>query len=131
MATGSYGRPSETSKQGSYMGFLSQVFGAFSVRGRAMALYKRGMDKAGRRDLEGAIADYSAAIELKGAPEDVIGMALLNRALAYSREHDEDKASADLARVLAMPGATAQVKDAAHEKLHRMKRRTQSETDAG
>ena len=94
-----------------------------------MSLYKRGMDKAGRRDLEGAIADYSAVVEMKGAPEDVVGMALLNRALAYSRHHDDEKMDADLAMVLAMPGATAQVKDAAHEKLHRMKRRSTKPTE--
>ena len=38
--------------------------------------------------------------------------------------HDDTKATADLDRVIAMPGATQQVIDAAHEKLHRMKRRT-------
>ncbi len=50
-------------------------------------------------------------------------MALLNRALAYSRAHDDDRASEDLDRVISMPGATKQILDAAHEKLHRMKRR--------
>ena len=106
------------------MGLLSRMFGSFSARGRATALYKRGMEKAGNRDLEGAIEDYTAVIDLKHAPPDVIAMALLNRALAYSREHDDARATADLDRVLAMPGATQQVISAAHEKLHRMKRRT-------
>jgi len=82
------------------------------------------MQKAGDRDLAGAIEDYSAVIDCKGAPPDVVAMALLNRALAYSREHDDANASVDLDRVLAMPGATPQVISAAHEKLHRMKRRT-------
>ena len=82
------------------------------------------MDKAGDRDLAGAIADYTAVVEMKGAPPDVIAMALLNRALAYSRDHDDEKAAVDLDRVLAMPEATAQVKEAATEKLHRMKRRS-------
>jgi hypothetical protein len=106
------------------MGLLSKVFGSFSARGRATALYKRGVDKAEGRDLEGAIEDYTAVIDLKGAPPDVIAMALFNRALAYSHEHDDTKATADLDRVLAMPGATQKVISAAHEKLHRMKRRT-------
>ena len=108
------------------MSFLSKVFGAFSIRGKATSLYKRGMQKAGDRDLAGAIADYTAVIEMKGAPDDLIGMALLNRALAYSRSHDDEKAGVDLDEVLAMPGATQQVKDAAIEKLHRMKRRSTS-----
>ncbi len=89
-----------------------------------MSMYKRGMQKAGERDLDGAIADYTTVVDMKGAPEEVIAMALLNRALAYSRSHDDDKAADDLDRVLTMPGATKQVLDAAHEKLHRMKRRT-------
>lgn len=110
------------------MNLLSRILGPFSVRGRATALYRRGMDKAGRRDLEGAIADYSAVVEMKAAPDDIVAMALLNRALAYSRHRDDEKADADLARVLAMPGATTQVKDAAHEKLHRMKRRSPKPT---
>jgi hypothetical protein len=106
------------------MGLFSRMFGSFSARGKATALYKRGMQKAGDRDLEGAIEDYTAVIDLKGAPVDVIAMALLNRALAYSREHNDIKATVDLERVLAMPGATQQVIGAAREKLHRMKRRT-------
>ena len=106
------------------MGLLSRVWGTFSTRGKATALFKRGVDKAEHRDLEGAIEDYTSVIDLKGAPADVIAMALFNRALAYSREHDDTKATADLDRVLSMSGATQQVIDAAHEKLHRMKKRT-------
>ena len=106
------------------MSLISKVFGSFSSRGKATALYQRGMQKAGDRDLEGAIDDYTAVVDMKGAPTDVVAMALLNRALAYSRVHDDTKATIDLDRVIAMPGATQQVIDAAHEKLHRMKRRT-------
>ena len=106
------------------MSFFSSLFASFSGRGKAMAAYKRGMHKANDRDLEGAIVDYTEVVEMRGAPDDVIAMALLNRALAYSRSHDDEKAGADLSRVLAMPGASAQVKEAATEKLHRMKRRT-------
>ncbi len=106
------------------MSLISKLFGSLSARGRATALYKRGMQKAGDRDLEGAIQDYTTVIDTKGAPADIVAMALLNRALAYSRDHDDVKASADLDRVLSMPGATQQVINAAHEKLHRMKRRT-------
>ena len=85
-------------------------------------------DKAGKRDLEGAIAEYSSVIDMKGAPADVIAMALLNRALAYSRAHDDDRAGEDLDRVLKMDGASKQVINAAHEKLHRMKRRVSKES---
>lgn len=107
------------------MSLISKLFGGLSTRGKALSIYKRGMQKAGERNLEGAIADYTAVVEMKGAPEDVIAMALLNRALAYSRAHDDDKAGEDLDRVLTMEGASKQVIDAAHEKLHRMKRRVE------
>lgn len=106
------------------MGLISSLFGSFSVRGKAMALYKRGMQRATDRDLDGAIEDYTAVVELKRAPPDVVAMALLNRALAYSRLQADQKATADLDRVISMPGATRQVVDAAHEKLHRMRRRS-------
>ena len=105
------------------MSLISKLFGGFSTRGKAMAMYKRGMQRAGERNLDGAISDYTEVVDMKGAPEDVVAMALLNRALAYSRAHDDDRAGEDLDRVIAMPGATKQILDAAHEKLHRMKRR--------
>ena len=104
------------------MSFITKVFGSFSVRGKAMAVYKQGMHKADQRDLEEAIVDYSTVIEMQRAPRDVKAMALLNRALAYSRSHQPEKAEADLKLVLAMPEASAQVKAAAHEKVQRMKK---------
>ena len=112
------------------MGLISKLFGSLSARGRALAVYRRGMQKAGDRNLPGAISDYTAVIDMKGAPDDVVAMALLNRALAYSRAHDDDKASEDLDRVLNMSGASKQVLDAAHEKLHRMERRVSGPSQA-
>ena len=58
------------------MSLISKVFGSFSGRGKATAMYKRGMQKAGDRDLEGAIEDYTAVVDMKGAPADVVAMAL-------------------------------------------------------
>ncbi len=104
------------------MGILNKAFGGFSSRGKALNVYKRGMTKADQRDLPGAIADYSTVIAMKSVPGDVKAMALLNRALAYSRSHEQEKAEADLATVLAMPDATAQVRSAANEKLQRMRK---------
>lgn len=104
------------------MGIIHNILGSFTVRGKALSLYKRGIKKAEQRDLEGAIIDYTAVIEMSGVPGDVRAMALLNRALAYSRRHDDEKAHKDLKLVLAMDEATAQVKAAAREKVDRMKR---------
>lgn len=105
------------------MSVLSKMFGGFSSRGKATTLYKRGMQRASDRDLEGAIADYTEVIEMGKAPTDLKAMALMNRALAFSRSGDDEEARSDLDKVLAMPDAGAQVKAAATEKLHRMKRR--------
>jgi hypothetical protein len=105
------------------MGVLSKMFGGFSARGKATTLYKRGMQRASDRDLEGAIEDYTEVIEMGKAPTDLKAMALMNRALAFSRSGKDEKAHADLDRVLAMPDAGAQVKAAATEKIQRMKRR--------
>ncbi len=105
------------------MSVLSKMFGGFSSRGKATTLYKRGMERASERDLDGAIEDYTAVIEMGKAPTDLKAMALMNRALAYSRTGNDQKARTDLDMVLAMPDAGAQVKAAAMEKIHRMKRR--------
>lgn len=108
------------------MGILDSVFGSFTARGKALALYRRGMQKAEDRNLEGAIEDYSAVVAMKGVPPDVVAMALFNRALSYSRSRDDEKAKVDLELVLEMAEAPGKVKDAASEKLRRMKRRPEA-----
>ncbi|MFW6169279.1 MAG: hypothetical protein ACODAD_02235 [Planctomycetota bacterium] len=105
------------------MNLFLKLFGGLTARGRALAAYRRGMQKVGERDLEGAIVEYTIVVEMKDAPEDVVAMALLNRALAYSHAHQDDKAGVDLHRLLQMPAASTQVLHAAHEKLRRMQRR--------
>jgi len=47
----------------------------------------------------------------------------------YSRAHEDEKAEKDLAAVLAMPEASKRVKDAAHEKQQRMKKRRARATE--
>src|SRR5262245_56272560 len=98
--------------------------GLFSQRGKANTLYQRGMKKANAQDLDGAIADYSAVIEAKDAPADLKSMSLFNRALAYSIQKKYDEANADLTQVLAIPETPANLKDAARQKLERIKKRT-------
>ena len=55
----------------------------WSRRSQAMARYRCGMSKATRNDSEGAIGDYSKAIELAEAWPDIEAMVRFNRALAY------------------------------------------------
>ncbi len=112
------------------MGLFSKLFGSLTPRGKAMSLYKEGIRKAEERDLEGAIASYSAVIEMASAPGDVKAMALFNRSLAYSRTQNEERAAKDLELVLAMEEATPQTKTAAKERIKRLefirKRREQA-----
>ena len=72
-----------------------------SSRATAMSLYKRGMQTAHKRDREGAIADYTALIELADAPPDLTAMARFNRAVAYSSMKDYQRANDELNAVVA------------------------------
>ena len=87
------------------------------VRGRALLLYERGMEKAGKQNQKGAIADYSGAIDLPDAPIDVVSMALFNRGLAQIAAGEFAKGVDDLTAVLEMDGAPARVKKMATQKL--------------
>jgi hypothetical protein len=45
----------------------------------AKALYYRGLTKAQKKDRVGAIADYTAVVELPGAPADLVSKARASR----------------------------------------------------
>lgn len=92
-------------------------------RGKALALYRAGMEKANIRDYDGAIANYSAAILAPDIPNDVKAMALYNRALAYSAVHEDAKASEDLSAMLQMPGLSERMKKEASQRRERIRKR--------
>lgn len=93
----------------------------FTLRGRALSLYRSGMTKANYHDHQGAIEDYSTAIDLPDTPADVRAMAMFNRALVYSAIGEDPRAVADLQSVLEMTDAEAPaVKAEARQKLVRM-----------
>jgi hypothetical protein len=106
------------------MGFFNSLIGHGSGRSKAMTMYKRGMAKAKKHDFEGAIDDYSAAIDISGAPSDVIAMAMYNRALVHAAAKNSPKAIDDLNEVLGMADLPASIKSAADEKLKRINRRS-------
>lgn len=81
------------------------------------------MAKAKQGDFAGAVSDYTAAVEAPGIPDDVLGMALYNRALAYSSLRQVDKAAEDLSQVLNMPGLPENIKTAAGQRRERLRRR--------
>jgi regulator of sirC expression with transglutaminase-like and TPR domain len=97
----------------------------FSPRGKALSLYQRGMARARKHDHQGAIADYTATIDIPATPPDVRAMALYNRALVYDAVDEESLAIEDLNLILTMPAAHANVKTEAKRKLVRIERRAQ------
>jgi hypothetical protein len=87
------------------------------------------MAKANKHDYEGAIADYSAAVQVSDIPTDVKAMALYNRALSYSAIHKDARAAEDLAAMLEMPGLPANIKNRAQQRRERIQQRDKRGTD--
>jgi hypothetical protein len=114
---------------GTDMSFATWVQSFFSPRGKALALYRRGMAKANRHDYHGAIADYSVAIRAPHIPNDVKAMAIYNRALAYSAIHEDARAAEDLAAVLEMPGLPVNIKTHAQQRWERIRQRDERKMD--
>jgi len=106
------------------MGMLNWLNSRFSSRGKALWLYRRGMARAKLHDQQGAVDDYSAAIDMPDAPSDVKAMALYNRALARVAAGDDRDGVDDLDVVLAMDEAPANVKTMARQKLAKVELRS-------
>jgi len=105
------------------MNLFDWLNGRFTNRSKAMWLYRRGMAKAKLHNRNGAIRDYTRAIQSPQAPPDVIAMALYNRALAQVASDEDQKGIEDLDAVLAMDGAPVNVKSMAREKRARVESR--------
>jgi tetratricopeptide (TPR) repeat protein len=99
------------------------LFDFFTARGRAAALYQRGMEKAKAGDRVGAIADYTSLIENRRCPDDLKAMTLFNRGLVYYLARDLDSARKDFEAIAEMKGVPSNVASAAREKLNRIKSR--------
>ena len=111
------------------MSFTTWVKSCLSYRGKALSLYRSGMAKANKDDFDGAITDYSAAIQAPNTPTDVKSMALYNRALAYSAIHEDEKSVEDLTAVLEMSGLPKDIKMEAQERRERIRQRDERATD--
>jgi len=103
------------------MNIFSWWQGRFTDRGKAVKLYRSGMELARKKDHPAAIQDYTTAIELSEELPDVRAMALYNRALMYLAMEDAPKATTDLKTVLDMPKAPNDIKIEAKQRLTRMK----------
>lgn len=99
---------------------------SFSARGKAKSLYKRGMKNAKDRKYDDAISDYNAVLNMPKAPPELKAMALFNRALTYSSTKEFDKAQVDLDKVLELPNLPSDIREAARQKLERMRKRLAS-----
>ena len=71
----------------------------------ALAYFRRGICYGKKGEVDKAIAEYSAAIELPGAPVDQVSKARVNRGFYYSQKGEDDKAIADYTAVIERPGA--------------------------
>lgn len=76
-----------------------------------------------KQDSKGAMSAFASVIERPDAPEDLVGMALYNRALLFAATGDTDRALADLNAVMALPIPLRGVKLAARRRLERLHHR--------
>jgi hypothetical protein len=113
-----------TEKEGAiYVNFISWLCGRVWPRRTPFSIYHRGIKKADRRDHQGAIDDYTTAIEMPDTPEYMIAMALYNRALAHVSSGDNQKGIEDLNAVLRTDKTPVNVKTATRQKLARTEAR--------
>ncbi len=107
------------------MKFAGWIKGQLFHRNKAMFRYKRGMARAKLHELEAALTDYTAVIEMPEASAEIRAMALYNRSIVYTANHNDSQAIGDLEALLEMAGAAANVKLEARRKLVRMQRMTE------
>jgi len=72
---------------------------------RSLALSMRGVAKSQLGDPQGEIADYTAVVELKGAPPELVATALVNRGVAKGQLGDTQGAMADFTALVELKGA--------------------------
>lgn len=105
------------------MSFIDWFKSLYSRRAKSLLSYRRGMQMAKQGDFKGAISYYTDVIEAGNVPNDVLGMALFNRGLAYSALHETEMAAADLTQLLGMQGLPENIKVAAAQRRERLRRR--------
>lgn len=106
------------------MKLIEWVFHRFSKRNNAETFYRRGMAKAKKHNHQGAIEDYTKALELPDISAELNAMILYNRGLVYVAAGMAQKGADDLNAVLTMDEAGANVKKAAQGKLARIQSRS-------
>jgi hypothetical protein len=105
------------------MSILKWLSSRHSIRGMVLSHYKRGLARTKMHDVEGALNEFTLAIETADAPVDVKAMALYNRALLFADAEDHAKAVADLTAVLTAASPLPEIKRAAKRRLERIQYR--------
>ena len=112
------------------MSIVDWILGRFTVRGKALYLYRRGMAKAKNRDLQGAIDAYTLTLNMPNAPHDVIAMVLYNRAMAHVANGEDQRGVDDLEAVLQIDDASINIRTLARAKLNRVEARSERKRKA-
>jgi hypothetical protein len=102
------------------MSLVQWLFRSRSARSVALSLYKSGLKCTKKNDPQGAMTNFTAAVESPGAPDDLRAMALYNRALLFTAADNFSAAVDDLNAVLAMQDPLREIKLAARRRLDRM-----------
>jgi hypothetical protein len=114
------------------MSLIKWLFSGRSARSVALSLYKSGLKCTKKNDPQGAMKNFTAAVESPGAPEDLRAMALYNRALLFAALDKFSDAVGDLNAVLAMADPLREIKLAARRRLDRMRhQQSMSSTPSG
>jgi tetratricopeptide (TPR) repeat protein len=107
------------------MSFFSKLAGLFSRGSREENSLLEGVEHAKGKRPEKALAIFNSLLTTTTISPTVRASALYNRALAYSAMNDDDKALADLEKVLTLPGLPGNVQSAARTRMARLKKRAE------
>ena len=107
------------------MSFFSKLAGLFSRSSREENLLLEGVEHAKAKRPEKALEIFNSLLTTPTLSASVRASALYNRALAYSALDQDDKAMADLQKVLTLPGCPENVLTAAKTRIARVKKRAE------
>ena len=107
------------------MSFFSKLSGLFSRSSREENLLHEGVEHSKAKRSEKAIEIFNSLLATPTLSPTVRASALYNRALAYSALDQDDKALADLEKILSLPGCPDNVQTAARTRMARVKKRAE------
>lgn len=107
------------------MSFFSKIAGLFSRSSREDNLLLEGVEHAKAKRPEKALEIYNSLLAGTTISPSVRASALYNRSMAYSAMNDDDKAAADLKKVVTLAGAPDNILSAAKTRLARLKKRAE------